>query len=233
VALGFINAFKDRTLKGRVLKGRVLKGRGAAAGPKPRGAGAAVGDILVPPVAAPSRPALVILAHPALHRSRANAALIGAMKGRSDVTVHDLYRQYPDFLIDVEAEQKKLLAHRLIVLQYPMYWYATPALLKEWFDTVLLYGFAFGRGGTRLHGKTLLVAMTTGGDRDAYHPSGINRFPITDLLRPVEATAHLCGLAWAEPFIVHDAVRMDDDARAAAAGVYDARVGALITATGS
>ena len=79
-----------------------------------------------------------------------------------------------------------------------------------------------------MHGKTLLVAITTGGDADAYHPTGINRFPITDFLRPLEATAHLCGLIWAEPFIVHDLIQMDDNGRRAAAAAYAARLAEII-----
>jgi glutathione-regulated potassium-efflux system ancillary protein KefG len=213
VALGFLNVLK--------------RGRSAAP-PRLR---PDIAELLAPGTVA-SRPALVILSHPALQRSRVNATLAEAVRTRPDVTVHDLYRTYPDFLIDVEAEQKKLICHQLIVLQYPMYWYATPALLKEWCDTVLLHGFAFGRDGTKLHGKTLMVAMTTGGDRDAYHPAGMNRFTITELLRPMEATAYLCGLSWAEPFVVHDALHLDAEARAAVARAYDARISALVKAVG-
>jgi glutathione-regulated potassium-efflux system ancillary protein KefG len=178
----------------------------------------------------PSRCALLVVAHPALHRSRANAALLEAARGRPEITLHDLYEAYADFLIDVEAEQRKLLDHHLIILQFPMYWYSTPALLKEWLDMVLLHGFAYGREGTRLRGKTLLVAVTAGGDADAYHPAGINRFSMTEFLRPLEATAHLCGLTWAEPFIVHDAIQMDDAGRQAAAAAYADRLAEAIAA---
>jgi len=174
--------------------------------------------------AAPARPALVILAHPAIQRSRANATLLEVASRRPDVTVHDLYRKYPDFLIDVPAEQKKLLAHQLIVLQYPIYWYSCPALLKEWFDAVLQHGFAFGRTGTQLRGKTLMVAVTAGGDHHAYRPEGMNRFSMADFLRPMEATAHLCGLEWAQPFVLHDAIRISEDDRKLAADAYDAHL---------
>jgi glutathione-regulated potassium-efflux system ancillary protein KefG len=60
----------------------------------------------------------------------------------------DLYETYPDFAIDIEAEQEKLLtAHDVIALQFPLYWYSTPALLKEWLDLVWLHGFAYGEDG--------------------------------------------------------------------------------------
>jgi glutathione-regulated potassium-efflux system ancillary protein KefG len=177
----------------------------------------------------PSRCALLVVAHPALHRSRANAALLDAARARREITLHDLYETYADFLIDVEAEQQRLLDHHLIILQFPMYWYSTPALLKEWLDMVWLHGFAYGREGTRLRGKTLLVAVTAGGEAQAYHPEGVNRFSMTEFLRPLEQTAHLCGLTWAEPFIVHDSIQMDDDGRRAAAAAYADRLAAAIT----
>jgi glutathione-regulated potassium-efflux system ancillary protein KefG len=178
----------------------------------------------------PARCALLVVAHPALHRSRANAALLEAARVRPDITIHDLYQDYADFLIDVEAEQRRLLDHQLIILQFPMYWYSAPALLKEWLDMVWLHGFAYGRKGTRLHGKTLLAAVTAGGDEAAYGPGGMNRFSMEEFLRPFEATAHLCGLTWAEPFILHDSIQLSDARRQAAVEDYAARLEEAIAA---
>ncbi len=178
----------------------------------------------------PARCALLVLAHPALHRSRANAALLEAAQARPEITIHDLYQNYADFLIDVEAEQQRLLDHQLIILQFPMYWYSAPALLKEWLDMVWLHGFAYGRLGTRLRGKTMLAAVTAGGDAGAYRPGGINRFTMAEFLRPLEATAHLCGLTWAEPFIVHDSIQMTEASRRAAAQNYGLRLDEAIAA---
>ena len=174
-----------------------------------------------------------MLAHPALHRSRANAALLEAAQARPDITIHDLYQSYADFMIDVQAEQQRLLDHQLIILQFPMYWYSTPALLKEWLDMVWLHGFAYGRQGTRLRGKTMLAAITAGGDAGAYRPGGMNRFTMNDFLRPLEATAHLCGLAWAEPFIVHESIQMTEASRRAATQTYGLRLDQAITASRS
>ena len=178
----------------------------------------------------PARCALVVLAHPALHRSRANSALLEAAQARTDITIHDLYQSYADFLIDVEAEQQRLLDHRLIILQFPMYWYSSPALLKEWLDMVWLHGFAHGRQGTQLQGKTMLAVVTTGADADAYRPGGLNRFSMAEFLRPLEATAHLCGLTWAEPFILHDSIQMTEASRHAIAQIYAARLEEAIAA---
>lgn len=173
---------------------------------------------------------LLVLAHPALERSRANRALAKAAKGLSGVTFKDLYETYPDFVIDIESEQAALTAHDVIALQFPLYWYSTPALMKEWLDLVWLHGFAYGEGGEALRGKTLFVACTTGASAKAYHAHGYNRFSMDEFLRPLEQTAHLCGMVWETPFVVHGAAVKDDAALKAEAERYRARVSSLLPA---
>jgi glutathione-regulated potassium-efflux system ancillary protein KefG len=165
---------------------------------------------------------LVLLAHPAHRRSRANAALRRAAGEVEGVTLHDLYETYPDFLIDVDREQALLREHEVIVLQHPVYWYSCPAILKEWLDLVLEHGFAYGRAGTALAGKALLSAVTAGGTETAYDAAGLNRYSLAEFLRPFEATAHLCHMRWLPPFIVHGTHLLDAEALAGQAEAYRA-----------
>lgn len=155
---------------------------------------------------------LILFAHPALQTSRIHRRLIPAVRELEGVTFHDLYEAYPDFDIDVAAEQTSLRAHDVIVLQHPLYWYSTPALLKEWQDLVLEYGFAYGPGGTALHGKTLVNALTAGGAAEAYQRGGHNHFTVRELLAPIEQTARLCGMTYLPPFTIHGTVRLIDPA---------------------
>lgn len=171
---------------------------------------------------------LLVLAHPALERSRANRALAKAAKGLSGVTFKDLYETYPDFVVDIEAEQEALVKHDVIALQFPLYWYSTPALMKEWLDLVWLHGFAYGEDGVALKGKKLFVACSTGASAKAYHAHGYNRFSMDEFLRPLEQTAHLCGMEWETPFVVHGASVKDDAALKAEAERYKARVASLL-----
>lgn len=171
---------------------------------------------------------LLVLAHPALERSRANRALAKAAKGLSGVTFKDLYESYPDFVIDIEAEQAALAAHDVVALQFPLFWYSTPSLMKEWLDLVWLHGFAYGEGGDALRGKKLFVGCTTGATAKAYHAHGYNRFSMDEFLRPLEQTAHLCGMEWETPFVVHGASVKDDVALKAEAERYKARVASLL-----
>jgi glutathione-regulated potassium-efflux system ancillary protein KefG len=176
------------------------------------------------------RSILVQFTHPAIHKSRVNRALSDAAAGVEGVTVNDLYARYPDFMIDVAREQRLLLEHDVVVFQHPFFWYSGPALLKEWLDLVLEYGFAYGSGGTALHGKSMANAITTGGSREAYRHGGHNRFEIAELLAPFEQTAHLCGMRYLPPFVVHATFRLAPGEIAAHAASYRRMLERLRTA---
>lgn len=163
---------------------------------------------------------LVLYCHPMPHRSRINRAMADAVRDLPGVTLHDLYEEYPDFAIDIPREQALLAAHQTIVFQHPFFWYSTPALLKEWQDLVLTFGWAYGRGGTALRGKELLTATTTGGPQDAYRTEGHHRTTVPRLLAPIAQTARLCGMAYLPPFVVHGAHRLDAPGLAAAVDRY-------------
>ena len=124
------------------------------------------------------------------------------------IKIRDLYEDYPTLSINVEREQADLLAHDVVVFQHPFYWYSCPAILKEWQDLVLEHGWAYGKGGHELKGKITLNAITTGGPESAYAKGGYNRFTIRELLAPFDQTAHLCGMRFLAPFVVHAALRI-------------------------
>jgi len=163
---------------------------------------------------------LILFAHPALEKSRVQRRLAQAVRDLPGVTFHDLYEAYPDFHIDVKAEQDLLAAHDTIVFQFPFYWYSTPAILKEWQDLVLEHGWAYGSRGTALRGKRLLCAISTGGREAAYRRDGFNRFTIRELLAPIEQTAFLCGVEFLPPFVVHGTHAMSDDEIVAQAALW-------------
>jgi glutathione-regulated potassium-efflux system ancillary protein KefG len=158
---------------------------------------------------------LILFAHPVLERSRVNRRLMEGVRDLDGVTVHDLYEAYPTLAIDVPREQRLCLEHDVIVMQHPFYWYSAPAILKEWMDLVLEHGWAYGKGGKKLHGKLMFNAITTGGGDDAYHREGYNRFTMRELLAPFDQTAYLCGMRYLAPFVVHGALRVGSDASAA------------------
>jgi putative NADPH-quinone reductase len=101
----------------------------------------------------------------------------------------------------------------VIVFMHPLYWYSTPAILKEWQDLVLEHGFAYGEQGRALHGKIFLDALTAGGAEVAYCAEGYNQFTIRELMHPLEQTALMCGMRYLPPFALFGARTAVDEGR--------------------
>ncbi len=137
---------------------------------------------------------LVIVVHLIWKRLLSTKAWMNRLKQEKDITVHDLYGEYPNFIIDVEKEQQLPVDHERIVFQFPMYWYSSPALLKQWEDDVLTHGWAYGTGGTKLHGKELLLAISLGAQESDYQAGGEYNITISELIRPFQVTANYIGM---------------------------------------
>lgn len=147
---------------------------------------------------------VVISGHPDLEKSYTNTVILEQLNSAlSDVEIRRLDALYPDYKIDVEAEQQALLAADVIVLQFPFYWYSIPALLKKWIDEVFSYNFAYGEQGDKLKGKDFVLSFTIGGPAESYDPLGYNHFTIPELLKPMQQTAYLAGLNFITPVYTH------------------------------
>jgi glutathione-regulated potassium-efflux system ancillary protein KefG len=157
-----------------------------------------------------SMKALYLYVHPDHRHSHANhqlrRRLLSAAQANDSgvsLTLHDLYHQYPDGFVHAEPERALLEAHDLLIVQHPMYWFSTPALLKEWLDRVLVSDWAFG---TRyaLQGKPWLHVMTTGGEAKDF--DGRPGQPtVATLLSPFERTAGFCKMPWLPPVTLYAA----------------------------
>ena len=170
---------------------------------------------------------VVVFAHPYPDRSVANRTLLEAIGGLDGVTVRSLYDRYPDFAIDADAERDALEAASTIVWQHPIHWYNVPALLKLWFERVLVHGWAWGPGGDALRGKRCLWAITTGGDERDYSPAGMHAHPFEAFAPVVRQTAEFCGMTWLDPFVVWGARQLDAETLREHARRYRARLAAL------
>lgn len=122
---------------------------------------------------------------------------------------------------DVRAEQAALLWADTVILQFPLWWYTMPAILKGWVDRVYAHGFAYGVGEHsdrhwgdrfgegRLAGKRAMLVVTTGGWESHYGPRGING-PIEDLLFPIQhGILFYPGFAVLPPFVAYRVDRLD------------------------
>lgn len=161
---------------------------------------------------------IINLFHPDFSNSRANKALVQNVN--DEFEVRDLYALYPDFKIDVEKEKEVLEKADRIVLEFPIRWYSSPALLKQWEDDVLEFGWAYGPNGDKLHGKELLIAATFGANN--YGRDGFAKYEPHELLRPFQATSRLIGTTFVKQFTVTGATSIADADLAQAAKDYRA-----------
>ena len=140
---------------------------------------------------------LVVSGHVDLAHSVANKAILaGLQKEFPNAEIDDLAELYPDYKIDVKAEQDKLVKADVIVLQFPFYWYSCPSIMRKWFEDVLSYGFAYGSSGKALEGKKLLVSLTLGAPADMYQHDASQNFEIGEFMPSFMQLANLCSMQW-------------------------------------
>ena len=165
---------------------------------------------------------LVIAAHPQLEHSCTTRRLLQAAVeiDPARVAVRDLYSLYPDYLVDVAAEQAALATARLVVWLHPVHWYSMPPLMKLWLDEVFAFRWAYGPGGRALYGKHLWLVASTGGLEDSYRPDGYNRYFFDAFLHPYDQTAALTGMRWLPPLLLHGAHQADEAALQAHAALF-------------
>ena len=154
---------------------------------------------------------LIIFAHPSYESSRINRAFYQVIDNLPNLMWHDLYNTYPNQLIDVEREQGLLADCDVLILQHPLYWYSCPALMKNWLDSVLTLGWAYGDAGKALSGKAFIQVISSGGSEAVYQRGAYNNFSLAELLRPFEQTADLCEMHYHQPFLTQGAKAMSDE----------------------
>lgn len=154
---------------------------------------------------------LHLVFHPDLSASRVNKIWKKQLEGSGKVsTSRDMYEEYPNFKIDVAKEQTLLMTHDRVVIQFPMYWYSVPPLLKQWLDDVLTYNFAYGSKGDKLKGKDLQLFVSVGGRKIFYN--GFDIFAtVPELLRPFQLTANLTQMNYLLPEWMYRADIADTD----------------------
>ncbi|MFC3032855.1 NAD(P)H-dependent oxidoreductase [Pseudoalteromonas fenneropenaei] len=123
------------------------------------------------------------------------------------------------FSADIVEEQSKLVECDAVILQFPLWWWSFPAILKGWIDRVLSSGFAYGKENT-LPAKKVMYSITTGGadsqeDLD-YYQSKINAL--------YEDVFGFLGWETLPPFIAHGVQRLTDEERQLLLGKYKAHL---------
>lgn len=171
---------------------------------------------------------LILFAHPRFEKSKTNRALLAGVDKIEGVTLNDLYEEYPDFNINVSREKEMLVSSSVIVWHFPLYTYGMPALLKQWMDVVLDYGWAHGGKGNFLQGKIVFAALTAAGTRESYAAHQYNQYTLRDFLVPLAQTASLCKMIYLPPFAVHGTNRLTDHELASHSRLYHQMLACMV-----
>jgi glutathione-regulated potassium-efflux system ancillary protein KefG len=164
---------------------------------------------------------LIILAHPDIAASKANTAMINAVKDFPFVRIINIYET--PFLVENYSEAIREAKH--IIFQFPFYWASAPYLLKKWCDEL----FISLMKNPGVKGKTLTVATTTDSELDAYRTGERNMFTIDELLRPYEVIANHSGMIWQTPFVLYGTTLHDAQKRIeAGASAYHSEIFKII-----
>jgi NAD(P)H dehydrogenase (quinone) len=132
---------------------------------------------------------------------------------------------------DVRSEQDKIARADLLILQYPMWWFGMPAILKGWADRVFTRGFAYLPGRKydtgMLRGKLAMVSVTTGTSADTYMPDGIDG-ALLDILWPIHnGLLRYSGFDLLTPYVTHMPSKINAEDRQRALAGYADRLGTL------
>ncbi|MGE0213572.1 MAG: NAD(P)H-dependent oxidoreductase [Parvibaculaceae bacterium] len=105
---------------------------------------------------------------------------------------------------DVKAHLEAVEEADLLILQYPMWWYMPPAILKGWLDRVFVYGRAYTSrmryDAGKFRDRRAMQVVTTGGPEATFRYNGRNG-DIQHLLWPLNFTLHYLGFTVLEPFV--------------------------------
>ncbi|WP_434779339.1 NAD(P)H-dependent oxidoreductase [Neisseria sp. Ec49-e6-T10] len=149
---------------------------------------------------------LIIVTHPNIETSVVNKRWVEELKKYPEqFTVHELYQEYPDGQIDVTQEQKLIEQHENLILQFPIYWFNCPPLLKKWLDDVFTYGWAYGSSGKKLKNKKVSLAVSAGIEEEDFSENGLYQLTMKDVLKPFELTMRYVQADYQPFFILYGA----------------------------
>ena len=143
--------------------------------------------------------------------------------------------QVDGFAPDIRAEIEKLEWCHVLILQFPLWWFGLPAILKGWVDRVFVMGRVYGGGKWYDHGafggKRAMLALTTGGPASIYSADGLNG-DIEAILYPINhGILRFTGFDVLPPFIAWSAAHAGNAGRRAYLSAYAERLDSLTTTT--
>lgn len=85
--------------------------------------------------------------------------------------------EHQAFSDDIQSELEKLVWCDFLNLQFPLWWWSVPAMMKGWIDRVFVNGLIYGKGRRMdtggLRGRRAMLTITTGCYPEMVAPDGL------------------------------------------------------------
>ena len=148
---------------------------------------------------------LIIVDHPFYDQSVVNRRWVDEVrKYPEEFVLHNLQSSYPRSSIDHFLEHSIIDNNGSIVFQFPMFWFNSPPMLKQWVDSVLTPGWAFA-GGRHLQGRKFAFAVTAGASADVYEQGGVPGVSVEEYLNSYINSFKYCGAEYAGTYVFYNA----------------------------
>jgi len=137
------------------------------------------------------------------------------------------------FSPDIVGEIKKVQDADIILIHTPMWWLSVPALLKGWFDRVLVMGVSWDGGkiyeNGLFKGKKVMLCIVAGGPKEYFSQEGKHKATIDQILHPINhGTLAFCGMDVMEPYVVFNSLGLDEKGREAVLKDYQFHIENLV-----
>ncbi|MCH4163909.1 MAG: NAD(P)H-dependent oxidoreductase [Lentilactobacillus diolivorans] len=143
---------------------------------------------------------LIMVSHPNLEQSATEAFFKTSADFVDESTWYSLDHLYSKAKIDPDREQRFIQNFDRIIFQFPLYWYSSPASLKQYMDDVFTRKFIVATQS--LKNKELGIVVTTGDALTDFQAGGSERYTMSEILRPFEAFANKAVMVYLKPFVV-------------------------------
>lgn len=148
---------------------------------------------------------LIIVCHPNIEESTINKRWVKELEKYPDnFTIHNIYKTYPDGVINVEKEQKLMDEFDTVIFQYPLYWFNCPPFLRQWMDDVYTYGWAYGSKGNQMKGKKIALAISAGIKENEFQKNGEWKVTMEQLILPFKTSAFYTKSDFRGHFVLYD-----------------------------
>lgn len=134
---------------------------------------------------------------------------------------------------DIREELELLKNCELLILNFPLYWFSLPAILKGWIDRVFLSGVVYGgrnfydRG--LMKGKQASLTFTLGGREHMFGDDAVHG-DLNTMLRPVlRGSLGYAGFDVLAPFAAYHVPYISNEARVEILDQLDAAIDTLDT----